>query len=164
MQIEEITKSIEIVNGEKLYLLDIEKLDNIKKEDSINGICIGPGSMDYFFLWIKFVKKYDNFCLALNFHKMGEMRLLWLYYLLYKYNGVWQKVEIETSDCTYCTWRGRIANPTAPDLYSNITKGWQTALNAAWNLPEVSCPRCGHKLKRKAIWAEKESNSQSDVL
>lgn len=43
MQIEEITKSIEMVNGDKLYLLDIEKLDNIEKGQVINDVRIGGG-------------------------------------------------------------------------------------------------------------------------
>lgn len=66
---------------------------------------------------------------------------------------MWQRVQLEDSDCKYCTWSGKIANPTTPSLYSTM-KDWKIALDMAWSLPEVKCPGCGKKLNRKAIWAE----------
>lgn len=65
MQIEEITKSTEIVNGDKLYLLDIEKLDNIEKGQVINGVRLGADETFETFLRMKeFVKHHEGFSLA----------------------------------------------------------------------------------------------------
>ncbi len=148
MEIEDVTKSIEIVNGEKLYLVDIEK------SQVIDGVRIG--GEDTFELLLKmkdFVKNHEGFSLALFRCKIGTTRWVWVACILYRINNMWQRVQIENIVCEYCGWNGKSTNPTVPSLYDTV-KDRQNALNSAWNQPEVNCPICEKKLMRRAIWVQ----------
>jgi hypothetical protein len=154
MKIEDITKSIELVNDEKLYLIDMELWNILESDNEIDGILIGGENiLKALYRMADFVMRHEGFSLAFYRYSIGSTRYIWLFCIVYNINDKWQKVQIENVTCEFCGWKGEIANPTVPSLYDTV-KDMQGALNSAWNLHEVNCPTCGKKLTRKAIWVE----------
>lgn len=155
MQIEDISKGIEIVNGEELYLLDIEKAHNIQSGQIIDDISIGEGEMfELFIKMIRFVAKHNDFELSLIKYRIGS-KIKWNVYILYRINNTLQRVQIKNVDCEYCVWKGDVADSTELSLYTAVKEcNYKDALHAAWSLPEVKCPACGKKIRIRAIWAE----------
>lgn len=155
MKIEELTKSIEVVNDEKLYLINMERWHVIEREKEIDGISLGGEHLlRSLFGMADFVKQHEGFSLAFYRYSIGKSMWKWLFCILYNISGEWQRVQIENITCEFCGWNGEIANPTLPSLYDTV-KDRQGALNSAWNLPKIECPTCGKKLTRNPIWITK---------
>jgi hypothetical protein len=154
MKIEEVTKSIEVVNEAKLYLIDMDKWYMVENNKAIDGVILGGENIFRLLSGMaEFVRKHDGFSLAVYHYNIGPIKWIWASCIIYKVNNMWQRVQIENIVCESCGWKGEIANPTIPSLYDTV-KDRQGALNFAWNLPEVKCPKCAKKLKRNAIWAQ----------
>lgn len=154
MKIEDVTKSIEIVNDEKLYMIDMKLWHILESNKEIDGVSLGGENILKSLLgMVDFVRRHEGFSLAFYRYYIGPIRYRWLFCIVYKINDEWQRVQIESTNCGFCGWNGNVANPTVPSLYDTV-KDIQGALNLAWNLPEVKCPACGKKLMRSAIWAE----------
>lgn len=154
MKIEDVTKSIEIVNDEKLFLIDMKSWHILESEKEIDGVSLGGENiLKSLFGMADFVRRHEGFSLAFYRYSIGPTRWRWLFCLLYRVNDEWQRVQIESTTCESCGWEWEIANPTVPNLYDTV-KDRQAALNSAWNLHEVMCPVCGKKLMRNAIWVE----------
>ena len=157
MKIEDISKSIEVVNDEPLYIFNVEKWNFIKSNPVIDGVLIGGESLIRLVSgMVEFTKQHDEFSLAFYRYKIGSKKWFWIFIELLKTDIGWQRVHIEEIICESCGWKGNIANPTFPSLYDTVdNKG--DALNNAWAHTVKNCPICENKLPRFAIWTQVDS-------
>jgi len=154
MKIEDVSKSIEVVNDEKLYIIDVEQWNVIKYNPVIDEVSLGGENiMRLLSGMIEFTKQHDEFCLAFYRCNIGTTRWRWLFCELLKTDMGWQRVKIEQIICENCGWKGEIANPTLPSLYDTVSNK-QEALNFAWAQPAKNCPICGKRLPRFSIWTQ----------
>ncbi|MBK1811934.1 hypothetical protein JHL18_15035 [Clostridium sp. YIM B02505] len=151
MKIEYVTKSIELVNDEKLYLINMELWNILERDNEIDGIPMEENLLKSLSKMASFVRKHKGFSLTFYRYSIGTTRYRWLFCIVYNINDRLQRVQIENVTCEFCGWKGKMANPTIPSLYDTV-EDRQEALNIAWNMPVVNCPVCDKKLKRNAIW------------
>lgn len=102
---------------------------------------------------IEFVEKNEDFICAMTKYSMKDKRDTWIPHLFYILDEGLQRIQLETTECTNCNWRGTIANPTLPDLYIMLEDRFELMRKCA-QLKQVTCPICNGKLKRDAIWVE----------
>ena len=157
MKIQDISKSVEIVNGESLYIFDVEKWNLIKSNPVIDEVLVGGEELIKLVSgMVEFTKQHDEFSLACYRYKIGFEKWFWIFIELLKTDIGWQRIHIERISCESCGWEGDIANPTLPSLYDTVDNK-EGALNSAWAHPVKNCPICGKKLQRFAIWTETTS-------
>ncbi len=102
---------------------------------------------------IRFTEKHENFICAMTKYPMKNKRNTWIPHLFYILERGLQRVQLETTECTNCDWRGTIANPTLPDLYIALKDRFEI-MRKCTQLKQVACPICNGKLERYAIWVE----------
>ncbi len=83
----------------------------------------------------------------------------WLRLVLVDLGGNFQRVHLEYLTCDGCGWKGWSGNPWVPDLYVGSPEMDQ-ALQRAYDLELLDCPRCGEKLPRASIWTEPLSKTE----
>ena len=157
MKIEEISKRMEVVNDEQLYIIDVGQWNLIKSNPVIDEVPIGGENIMRLLLgMIEFTKQNDEFDLAFYRCNIGSKKWRWLFCELLKTDIGWQRVQIEQIVCENCGWKGKIANPTVPSLYDTVSNK-QEALNLAWSQPIENCLSCGKNLPRFSIWTQSNS-------
>ena len=150
-EITEITDKTEEIDGEKVYILEkhmktgverLKELARMNKDDDVLAMLNRDS---------KFICEKQNFAIAFRDIKA----LPWLPCMIYKYEWLWRRVQLEYANCLKCDWKGRIANPTEPSLYGGLKNEFELMRQAA-RLPSLKCPKCGGEISRKAIWIEDE--------
>lgn len=137
--------------GEKFYILTKEKWSILRKTEYWTGY---PTLSQLVDKDIEFVEKNNDFICAMTKYSMKK-RDAWVPYLFYiMEGGSLQRIQLEMTECTNCSWRGTIANPTLPDLYIAIKDRFEI-MRKCVQLKQATCPICNGKLKRDAIWTEK---------
>lgn len=150
-EIEEITKRIEVIDGDKVYVLDKSMqtgLNILRKiaDREKNNVVFVHLKKD-----IKFICSHQNFAIA--FRPTHTSIVRWIPCLIYKYAGEWRRVVIQYANCSRCNWTGTIANPTEPDLYITLENRFEVMRQMA-QLCYCRCPRCGGGLSSRGIWME----------
>lgn len=152
-EIENITRRIEVIDGDAVYILDksmkdglniLEKRANKEKDDSVYSMLKKD---------MRFICTHDNFAIA--FRPTHSPTVRWIPCLIYKYKGEWRRVVIQYVNCLACDWTGTIANPTDPDLYITLENEFEI-LRKMGQLCFCKCPRCGSKISSRGIWIEGE--------
>lgn len=136
--------------GEKFYVFNKEKWVVLRKTEYWVEHPMLSQWIDY---KIEFTEKNEDFICAMTKHPMKKRRDAWFPYLFYIMEEGLQRIQLETTECTNCNWRGTIANPTLPDLYIMLEDRFELMRKSA-QLKQVTCPICNGKLKRDAIWVE----------
>ncbi|WP_414573234.1 hypothetical protein [Nostoc sp. CCY 9925] len=107
-------------------------------------------------LWaaLEFTQKYSEIYLGLGKISMKEKK--WMPYIFLEIESNFQRVHLETLSCSFCSWRGKTANPMVIDPYfgDGINQDHFTLMEAAERYPVLPCPSCGHRLPRHPIWVE----------
>lgn len=153
MRLDELNLKVANIDGQELYIVDMGKFDLIIKNPTIDGISIdGDTVINWLVGTMKFIKKYDEFSLGI-YKRSTQMGFSWFFVVLYDFKTNLQRVHIERLTCKTCGWFGDTANPTDPSLYFGVSNRFE-ALNRAWEIPVVPCPKCGGKLPRNPIWTE----------
>lgn len=136
--------------GEKFYVLNKEEWTALRKTEYWIERPMLSQLLDK---KIEFIEKHDEFICAMTKYPMKNRRDAWIPCLFYIMNEGLQRIQLETTECTNCNWRGTIANPTLPDLYLMFEDRFELMRKSA-QLKQVTCPICNGKLKRDAIWVE----------
>lgn len=143
--------------GQKFYILDKDIWEIILKRGEFRGTKVDGNALITKMIsnQIAFAEKNRDFRCAITEQQIGKMkdRVLLVSYLFYKVKLDWQRVQLETTECIDCGWRGTIANPTVHDLYLPLSNGIDLERKSC-ELQKVGCPKCNGRLKRFAIWAE----------
>lgn len=141
-------------NGQKFYVLKRNKWEALKKtEEWIEKNASHPMLIQRIDNKIEFTEKNEGFICAVTKQPMKKMRDIWITFLFFIMDEGLQRIQLETTECTNCNWRGTIANPTLPDLYIMLEDRFELMRKCA-QLKQVTCPICNGKLKRDAIWVE----------
>lgn len=153
MEIEKIVKCTKVLDGEKFYFLDQKIYDKINCLQELDEVVNKEIIIDYLEKHILFLKQNKEFFIAL--YRPNLQAGIWFTCIVYFYENAWRRVHIEFTECEFCDWKGKIANPDICNLYISLPRPYcyEVMRNAA-SLTSVNCPKCKKKLKRHAIWTE----------
>ncbi|UUQ65822.1 hypothetical protein NLK61_04000 [Pseudomonas fuscovaginae UPB0736] len=140
------------VDGQVVLVPTADEWDGILKTGEYKGVFIFQGGFKAVVSSLaRFVlPRADLFCLGL--YRMGKLKSL-TPLLLFRFEGGWQRVQVETVSCNACHWEGNIANPSEPTLYFGVLDE-ALVYKKAISLPRSGCPKCGAVLPRIALWVE----------
>lgn len=147
----EITTRIENIDGEDVFVLDrtmylgIQRIKE-KVDEHKNDLVLDMLKKNALF-----ISNVSGFAIGFRFIRGKKNK--WLPCLLYKYEGIWRRVNIRHADCLECDWTGLIATPMDPELYE-MMENWYDILQNMKKLHFLNCPRCGGKISGRAIWIE----------
>ncbi|MGE5371614.1 MAG: hypothetical protein ACM3QZ_06445 [Solirubrobacterales bacterium] len=151
---ENVFKRSEILDGQEVFLLNIDNWRSRDAIPSIDGVPLAEGELVRTALQlVDFIHEHPGFELAFFKVRFGPTKWSWLFNLTYTTKEGLQRVQIEQTTCEQCHTQLCVANPTIPDLYLMVPN-WQVAMNRGWSQPVVSCPTCGGGLERHAVWTE----------
>lgn len=141
-------------HGQKFYVLKKDNWEALKKTEKwINMSAVYPELIQRIDYKIKFTERNENFICAITKQPMKKGKEIWIAFLFFIMDDGLQRIQLETTECTNCGWRGTIANPTLPDLYLMLEDRFELMRKSA-QLKKVTCPICNGRLKRDAIWVE----------
>lgn len=138
-----------MIDGELMVVPDTRGWLSLLRDPTIDGLPLAvPG-----LLWwnLAVVQYYPEVCIGLR--RFGPPLNTWIHCGLLQTNDGWQRVHLETLDCTICGWQGITANPAVFDIYLGAPDP-RAALKASAKYPVVACPRCGSPFPRLPIWVE----------
>lgn len=85
--------------------------------------------------------------------------LPWLPITVLRHTLGLQRVQIEHRRCEQCLWQGIVATPTVLSLYFGTADPYRE-YTAAFQLPALPCPNCGHRLSGHPIWVSDDPSMQ----
>ena len=157
-EIIEITKRVEKIDGEDVYIVDKNMKEAIKKLNKIIELKKNSYMLSMLGKDIEFIYTHSDFAIA--FRPVGcETTTTWIPCLIYRYKGEWKRVVLQYANCLKCGWTGYTANPTDPDLYITLKNRFDILRNLN-KLPFCKCPKCGNEISSKAIWVEKDESQK----
>ncbi len=114
--------------------------------------------MRKWYAWTRtFVKSQRDLTFAL--YKPGRVPW-WSGIILVDLGGALQRVHLERLTCENCGWMGMSGNPWLADLYVGSPEK-DEALQRAYDMELLGCPRCGEKLPRPSVWTEPLTETSS---
>ncbi|WNJ95675.1 hypothetical protein RND59_00695 [Vibrio ruber] len=155
-----ITEKEIIVDGQRIALPSRHVWDSFVTNPIYKGVPVYTKNTKNLVLdLIQLIADYpDYFCLGL--YRTSHVTKSWSVVPLLVRNEVWRRVQIEHISCLFCEWSGRIANPTEPSLYFSVSDEF-AALQKAFSLDRLPCPKCGAELPRHAVWVESRMISKT---
>lgn len=152
MSTDEINLPVQIINGEEMYVPDLQDWETLFPTRVYQGRRLFAEDLSALVkLHLDLSRRYPAFALA--FRASSPLKKSWLICMLLQTTSGPQRVHIEHLKCDVCAWYGPTANPMLPDLYIGIPDKWDL-IRAAERHPVRPCPKCGSKLPRHPIWTE----------
>ena len=157
--LENISKRVEIVDGQEVFFID----PNMKDEISRLREYISPYK-EYVFSsighYINFMLEHEGFAVIIRPMSFGQNEK-WIPHLVFFYQNEWRKVCLQNVYCKECGWKGVIACPISTDFFLGM-KDEHERLQEAFELPFLGCPECGGKISSYAIWIDTSSDEKDD--
>lgn len=140
---------------------DIYILSDKESEEIINGATINNEVPRYVeVLGGKWgIAKKDSL-VKLGMQKNPYTRNHWMGLFVVYYENRYQRVDLQVGKCTQCDWEGWTGTPLSMDIYTGKGQERVDLASEAEKLPVLSCPKCGGKLDKHAIWIEKQNGDQ----
>ena len=148
------TKSI-IVNEEQVYVIESNMSDELDALNKYIEVHKDETVVMYLKNLVDFILKHNGFAIVFRPLKR-KSNTTWLLCCVYSYGNEWLRVTIENASCSFCEWKGIVANPTIPDLYFGMNNEVDI-LKRMNSMEFLRCPECGSAISRKAIWIEKKN-------
>ena len=147
----------EVVHGQRLHFCTPDALERALTAERFGVVAISKTYLRLLPSWIALMRRYPELRIGIHYFPVPQARNggRLMYYGLIDLGGATpQRVEVLSTRCETCGWRGYRGTPLVYDIYFGIGEGYDKweLMRASDQYPEVGCPRCRSALPQRPVW------------